>query len=350
MSILDDLKTDIAATLGRVPTDFVIGGSDLLVLAINNAKRWAQAQRDFDACRTQAKVTVSLSSGAAISAVTLLDGTTACNVKVIECAYMSWNDQTLKPINFLDRKTQSSELRKRLKGWPFRQTLDSPPIDFSNSLGIEDTPNLYQQGTSLYLWPQTNAAFGSSTSIVVTLDVVQYLPDYTSSNVAVVSGTSNGWDGNYPIQGAQNGQSLYINFSAQSALWWKTNLWHLSALSDVNGTPTNYYSYASTPTNESPLVYPDSVDGSYFPTGSPTGFAVVSSAQSNAGNDWFLTHGYEFLKWRAIVEGNYLWEKFAQAQEGMLVSPVDKMKEAWDNLCFLDGGLIGQNTTSFDLD
>lgn len=352
MANLDDLKVAIASYLGRVPTDFVIGGSDLLLLAINNAKRWAQAQRDFEACRTQAKVTVSTdpTTGGNLSAVTLMDGTTPVNVKLIEAAYLMWNDQTLKPINFLDRKSQSSQLRQRLMGWPYRITLDSPPIDWSNSIGVEDTPNLVQQADFLFFWPQTNAAFSNEPTMVTALDVVQWLPDYTStSNVVIASAVTSGYNDTYIAYGQANGRTLYIAAASGKIIFWVNNAWFITPLANLSPTvsPTLGYTLAAIPTNESPFLVPD---GTYAAlSGSTSGAPTATSGTTNVGSDWFLVNGFEFLMFKSIVDGNYLWEKFAQAQEGFLASPTALAASAWQNLVWLDGERVGQNSTAVDL-
>lgn len=350
MAVYDDLATAIATYLEKTPADFLIGGTNLLLLAVNNAKKWAQQTHDFELCRTQASVTVSLSSGGTLSSAVLPGTSTAVDVKLIEAAYLAYGDGGLKPIWFVDKKNQTRDLRTRLQGWPYRSNIDSPPIDSAASLGLEDTPQLVQQGDALTLWPASNAAFSGATSFTVRLDVVKWLPDYVSNQTVTVAsaGTAN-YNGVYTQYGHINGQALYISATNDKVLFWISNKWWITPVANLSTsvTPTAGYSFNATLSTSLPVAVPP--DGTYTAvttSGSPT----VVSASSAVTSDFFLTRGFEFLMWKAIVDGNYLWKSFVGQDEGNISAPEKLLASAWANLLAWDGSFVGQNNTAFNLD
>ena len=183
MSDLATLKSSIAAFLDKSTTDFSINGVDLLLQAVNNAKRWAQSNYDFEYARIQATLVVNTTTGGLLSAV-VDTGSNPVVVKKIESAYFPVGTSTV-PIQFYAKKNMIAELRRRYDQPAYGLEAGSTPyvqgyseITLSGfNTGIM-VPALVQHGGTLFLYPDVSDLVSSST-VTVSLDVIKWMPDYS---------------------------------------------------------------------------------------------------------------------------------------------------------------------------
>lgn len=182
MSDLASLKASIAAFLDKSTTDFSINGVDLLLQAVNNAKRWAQSNYDFEYARSSVTVTVNTTTGGLLSSAVDADSNPVV-VKKIESAYFPVGTSTV-PIQFWAKKNMVSELRRRYDqpsagveagSTPFVQGY--PDITVNGYLGGISLPALVQHGDTLSLYPDVSSVV-TGTTVEVSLDVVKWMPDY----------------------------------------------------------------------------------------------------------------------------------------------------------------------------
>ena len=328
---------------GKSTTDFVINSQDLLLQAINNAKRWAQSQHDFELCRQSVQVTVSATTGALLSTATEVEATSLVPIKKIEAAYLTYTNGQ-RPVGFVSKKFQTSDLRRKYENLPYDPTHETNLTAGSSVTGVTTMPYIVQHGPRIFLYPDTSNVFTSG-STTVYLDVVRWLADYGTGDIDA-SGATNPTlvnDSDFVRMGEYLGLSFYQNSSGYK-------LWGYNAAGVITwyitGTAADFLSLSAT--NKFSLVAQTPI-GTWTNNGTYTG-TTVTVASSTSTNDFFLDYGSEFLFWRAIVEGNYKWKEFVNRTEGNLPPPDRPAAEAFAALKVWDGTMTTQNSTAFDLE
>lgn len=171
MSTLAILKKRVAAFMARSETLFVVSGEDLLTWAINEARRSAELQHNFELARTSVIFpSVSLSEGALLSsAKDFYSQQTPVSVKLIERAFV--NDphapSRQKSIGVASR---AAAVFMNRKGSRVQSVEGQLPF------------SLVQHGPRIYLSVSARDYFPSSTTIPVYADVVQWMPNYVNAN------------------------------------------------------------------------------------------------------------------------------------------------------------------------
>lgn len=180
---ITEFKTLVAAYGNRDLASFVQGTPtvDLLLRAINNAKKWAQRQLDFELARTTVKVQIDVvNGGTLVGAVDAVDPSTIVVVNRIEQAYVSYNEGAgYRPIDFMTKARWAARTKTR---W---ECVDSDPTRTTGMVpaSMEASPAIVQQGMKLFFFPApTDAQAG--TELTIALDVIQWMPDYTDIGTA----------------------------------------------------------------------------------------------------------------------------------------------------------------------
>lgn len=340
MPTLSQLKTAIATFLQKETSDFVVGGTDLLLLGINQSKRWAQLNYDFEMCRTQGFLTVDLEDGADFADI-VGDADDVLDVKKIEAAYVAYADG-YRPIEFMGRASQVDNLRRQFVGLPYLPTDQTPLV------GGTTVPKLVQRGEKVFLYPDSTTLFSPSTETTVAVDVIKFLPDYSTTGdpTAVTAGSdTHPATLTFVYVGTFNGYSFYLDSTTGPNITFalyhdsNTDKWEIRFSEGIEQT---FDSYALNSTSQSPA-------GVYTANGSLLGTITVTGG-GGTDSDFFLTNGFEFLMWKTIIDYNYLWQEFVARQEGSLAPPQGALDAAWRALRSWDAGLVGSNTQSLMLE
>lgn len=160
-----DLRVQIAAYANREQAEFVRGGADLLLLAINRAKLAAQRSHDFEFLRDRLTVTVNSATGVPYPTSPLL--------KKVERAFLNLTPEPIL-IEFASRHSTVVTNYREVN-----------QIDYaaeSARLAAADPASkisLYMQGLTLRLMPFPTVAFPFGDASVL-LDVIVWSPDYVA--------------------------------------------------------------------------------------------------------------------------------------------------------------------------
>jgi hypothetical protein len=157
----------VAAYMNRDATLFVAGAIDLILVAANQAKAYAQRKHRFKHAKTVAKITISSVDGAALSTAQTLAGV-SLNVRSIHNAYLSVASGLI-PIDIITRESQHERAKRLMDGYSTEELS-------SRNIYMYERPQLVQLGTSVMLWPW-------AASQVVHLDITQWMPDYVVSSM-----------------------------------------------------------------------------------------------------------------------------------------------------------------------
>ena len=146
---------------------------DCLGAAINGARKFSERIYDFELNRVPAKVTVDFAAGAAITSVTDMNGT-ALSVKTIKQAFVPYGANAM-PVRFISRDAYVERIART-----FKDSYNPTQVDPDSNLPVSEI-TLVRFGSTLFLSPNTPDSYGTpgATNIIVYLDVIKFLPDYT---------------------------------------------------------------------------------------------------------------------------------------------------------------------------
>jgi ribosomal protein S9 len=337
---LSALKEAVAKLLQSTTSAFVSNGVDLLLVAINNAKNYAQQRYDFERARTSVSVSVNTTSGGSLANAVTVDGLSrAVVVKKVEAAFLSYQGTTNRPCRFVSKKGQVADAGRRYEGLEYAPSQASP-LSVGSGYATE-MPLIVQQNQILFLYPNATGLFGGAAATVY-LDVVEWLPDYVDVGNVTAAG-STACDGTFTYYGGRiNNKDWWINKATTHSLWYNSAVgaWWITSVANTGSTGATSR-WALTSTSTSPA-------GTYTAAGAFSGSPVLT-VSANAPTDFFLEYGAEFLLWRAIIEGNHMVSQFVPRQEGELPPPEKQADRAWQALIDWDSGLVASNTSEFDL-
>ena len=167
-----EIKKAVAAYLEKPVTDFSKSGVDLLLIALNNARKYAERMHDFSHLHAYGKLMLPAGeSGVALSAATTTGGT-AVSVKTLLNVYRRYDSGDL-PLSLMEKSALVSLQRESND----RTLWDSDTV---RAMADYDTgPNeilhrkIYRLGNILYLHPTP------AESIELRIDYVSWAPNYT---------------------------------------------------------------------------------------------------------------------------------------------------------------------------
>jgi hypothetical protein len=174
MATIGTLKSTIAALLGKkadgsvvAVSDCSINGVDLLLLALNNARRQAERARSFRYSEVNATLSVA-SNGGALSAATIPGGGT---IKEIDSIQIPASGGDRFSIEFMTNDEWADRIERAIGRQPYDATKTLAQLGVTTR-----NPIAYQQGASIFLYPASMFTFPVS----VTMNVTRFLPDYTA--------------------------------------------------------------------------------------------------------------------------------------------------------------------------
>lgn len=170
---ITEFKDVVSGFMLRSATSLVSpSGTDLLLLAANHAKKFAQRRHNFELSRLTATVVVIPDPVGGDLAGTVLYGTsTPVRVKSIERAYLTDVGGQVYPIPIVTRAYVASHLRKAIDVG----TVDTSDVPVSSPSTNPSDPMLVRQGNFVYL------TTGITENTTVQLDIVKWLPDYSDT-------------------------------------------------------------------------------------------------------------------------------------------------------------------------
>lgn len=171
------LKTAVAGFMQRDPSVFIRGTGvsqvDVLLLAMNNARLYAERLVDFELAKDQVDFPdVSLTDGVDMSTAVLHGTTTPADVKKIVVPYLPLADGTNYPVDLWTKRAWSDKLKRRYES--------ARPTDTSDYAQLTEAPFVViQNGTTLMVAPADTTAFPSST-FTLSADCYLWLPTYVT--------------------------------------------------------------------------------------------------------------------------------------------------------------------------
>lgn len=284
----------IAAYMLRSSTALKTAGNvNLIVRALNNAKKFAQRRHDFELCKCTASVSVSpLPTGGALSSAVLYGTATAVSIKRIERAAIANTAGGTLPVHFASREWIEEHVRRRVDVGTLDLLYDT------NASSTTSDPVLIQQGDKIYFYPDVTAAK------TVYLDIVKWLADYDAPITGTASSTSAGnlvcATETFATKGVKAGDIVWNTTDSTSAT--------------VDGV-----------TNETTLDLSTDI----FVSGE------AYSVGNGVSTDFLLDHGFDFLMFRSITELNF----YLKDDQRVNISQA-KLNEAWDSMLAWDSLMI----------
>lgn len=162
----DQIKAQLAAYMGRSQSAFIVNGVDLLGMAVNNARKFAERKRHFELARCSVILpSVSTTTGASLSSAVALDGTTPVAVKAIERAYLTDSSGGQFPIETTSRARYTARVGARYaEVGRLNETIQRADVSYFA---------LVQLGDTVFVAPAPD-----TNPFVLTLDVVRWMPEY----------------------------------------------------------------------------------------------------------------------------------------------------------------------------
>jgi hypothetical protein len=143
---------------------------DYVNTAMNQAKKWAQREHNFELCRCSVDVVTSKSAGGDLLSAKLHGTNEGVKLKLIERAFVPIGGGYI-PANYISRNNQVKTI----------QRASVNPRDRRGERGVAacSTPqqyNVVRQANTILVEPWNDSDF--STSMTTVLDIVRWLPEY----------------------------------------------------------------------------------------------------------------------------------------------------------------------------
>lgn len=328
MTILD-LKTAIASYFEVAVADLTVNGQDLALLALNQVRRKAELECDFEFQRKLVTVSVDPVTGGSLGNAVLYGTSTAAIVKTVLDIGTFDTAANFRPVEWTTVAEGIERQRKEE-----RYTLSTYATE--GDLRAVDTARRYLlTNDTLYRFPKESTVDAATLG----LEVYVFSPDWTasSSTLAVTGGTGvTGVNttfyqyGYYTKTTADGSRPLWLSSAiggggaaaATYAIWHKSNSagFVLSLASDIgNTTASNTHVFTS-----GLLARPSGA--ATAASGTFTGTATVAATDVDSTSDTWTEYAAQYLQWGAIVHLNHLFKHFVFRQEGNLPPP-EKLRD-----------------------
>ncbi len=312
---LYEIKQAVANILGTTVASLTVDGTDMFLVAVNQVRKDAEQNYDFEFQRRLVDVSVSGVTGGTLTSATTHVGGTATNIKTIIEVGLYDDDNNLRPVEWTNVAESLERQRADNQYQIIPAYLTDDELEAPSGMARFDFVN-----DSVFRWPRDTTA----TTYTLGLEVYSYAADWTSVTVpsAVVTGTlSPDVTGTYTPIGYDSGYSAMLyafNTGVSNAiLAYTPDGWRLREMTDETAC-WDGPSVAGNPT------------GTYTALGTATGTATVTG--STTVSDVWTTHGSQYLIWGCVVWLNHIFQTFVPRQEGSLPPPVAMMERGLESL------------------
>jgi hypothetical protein len=170
-----ELKAVVAYYHQKDVSDFVRGTTDLLMMALNNARRRAELVNDFNQQRVEATVMVSPTTGGSLSTAVLRGTETAVRLKEYITFYRT-NSEGDVPLYHHGKKSVAVWAKERI--WNDRPRWNEMDVRYPGDDDYRrlrtEPEELYIHGDKIYINP------ARSDTTEVTIDGVAWMNEYTT--------------------------------------------------------------------------------------------------------------------------------------------------------------------------
>jgi hypothetical protein len=203
------IKKSIANKLQKDVCDFTINEVDELLVAMNNARLFAEQTHDFEKSKKLVELTISSPQGTDLSQALLWGTTTPVKVKSILNVCIAGDDGSLRPIDFRKRDTVLAEMRKvRRVGAQYfmgRYPPDWTTLENATDFSVRE---VMQYANTVLMRPMLQSGTGS---LKLVMEAYTWYDDYT--HVALYEDFFTQVGFNYLIwQGIVEGNHLFKEF------------------------------------------------------------------------------------------------------------------------------------------
>lgn len=171
------IKAIAAGYLQKAPADFVVNGEDLLLHALNNARKSAELLHDFNSNRVRAQIQVDPTNGVNLSTAVLKGTSDAVSLKEFITFYLSDTNGEI-PLYHHAQKSLAVWMKERnfnARGRYLSTEVRYPDDQYLRVLRIGPT-EVYVHGSQVYIQPT------QSTTTTLIIDGVKWMDEYTSDS------------------------------------------------------------------------------------------------------------------------------------------------------------------------
>jgi hypothetical protein len=296
-----EFKSAIAGYLQVASADLTVNGVDLGLLALNQARRKAELEYDFEFQRRLVSLTVDGSTGGDLDDVVLYGTATSVDIKTILDMGQLDDDGNIRPVEWT---TAGESLERQRQDNRF--ITPRYPTDNWARTGPLGRMRYELRDDKIYLFPRDAT---SSADVTVVMEIYAFTDNFTDSTAVVTGTLSPNAVGTYQMVTKVSGtQPFYIFEGSELGLLFYTgSTWALQYDFKIWG------SAGTSSTDPS---------GSYTPLAPATGTAtVVATDITDTMQSIWLSRGEQYLLWQSIVQLNHLHKEFVYRQEGNLAPP-----------------------------
>lgn len=336
MTLLEIKSLVVAYFPGKTSADFTINGQDLILQALNQGRRTAELNNDFEFQRRFVTLSVDPVTGASLGAAVDKYTGGSVTIKTIVDSVLFDDNGNSVPVEWT---TVSESLTRQRIG------NQAPYYRYPTDAQAPSEPRGIFRYTlrngSVYPFPLGTDV--NAPTKTLGMEVYAFSSDWVSDTITVAGTLSPDVTGAYSLIGVYNGRGLYFRlFGVESCafIWWSTTdaTWVITFGGNF-GTDlgaTEGWQLAPDTTSQSPV-------GSYTPVGY-TGTATVTATGASYSDEWTL-YGNQYLQWYAINQLNYRFKEWVPRTEGNLPPPSALMQEGLQAFIDWDANMYEQHRT-----
>lgn len=321
-----DIQTAAAAYLSCSTADFISGGVNLFLIAMNQTRLVAEMNNDFEFSWARFSLSVPTSTGASLGDIVLVSGgITGCTIKTVQEVTQQDDTGNLRPVEWTTDKESFQRQRSDNPHYGFRYPTDGQVLTSPRGRA---RVTFAKNRVNIFPKPQT------ADTCPIFIDAYTFHPSWTMVQGNLIGSGATGayvhFNGTWVLSGTYGGKNLYTIFDVVTAtasiLYYSTDRW-IAAHSDEFPSATPTVGFRLITTSDSPA-------GSYTNIGSITGAYSISDGSID---DPWLVQGAQYLLWGSIVHLNFLRKTFVPRTEGNLPPPTTMRDEGleilkqWDN-------------------
>lgn len=177
MATVQNIRDSLQLYLAKTLTDYVENTTDMVLLAMNNARKYAEKIHDFSCARVEAAIIIDVYSGAYLSAAWDEDDPEATiSMRSIRNAFLTGTNGYRRPLVY----TQKDTLVRFITD--FQENTSDPDMRYPADYNVSGCyTKLVKNGNKLYLYP--SAATEAGTEQTVYLDGYRWMLDYTADDL-----------------------------------------------------------------------------------------------------------------------------------------------------------------------